>query len=102
MRNLSQNARREPAATLGTAKDEPQTRRWTSLEWTGMDVAWSVPLLRLNAGECVCGSASNLWDDPRGEEPSIYRDTLARNISSRRKAEEGNQPGYLFRFSDSA
>src|ERR1700730_16760889 len=48
------------------------------------------------------GSASNLWDDSRGKEPSIHRDTLARKISCRRKTEQRNQPGYLFRFSDSA
>jgi hypothetical protein len=67
MRNLSQNARPKPEASLTTGV-----------------------------------SASNLWDDSRGKEPSIHRDTLARNISGRGKTEERNQPGYLFRFSDSA
>jgi hypothetical protein len=65
-------------------------------------VSGPMPLFCLNAGESACGSASNLWDDSRGEEPPIHCDTLARNISGCGKAEERNQPGYLFRFSDSA
>src|ERR1700730_6413731 len=104
MRNLSQNAHPEPATTLTSRKDDPLYRCPFRSIRSLCSSACSVPLTSLerSGGEFTCSSAHNLPDDSRGEEPSIHRDTLARNISGRGKAEECNQPGHLFRFSDTA
>src|SRR6266478_6404322 len=104
MRNLSQNAHSEPATTLTSRKDDPLYRCPLRSIRSLSSIAWPVRLTSLerSGGKSTCGSAHNLPDDSRGEEPSIHRDTLAGNISGRGKAEECNQPGHLFRFSDTA
>jgi len=53
-----------------------------------------------NAHGSFGGSASNLADEPRRQEASVHRDTLAGDISSRGKAKKCDQPGHLFRFPD--
>src|SRR4030081_1395596 len=102
MRNLSQNAHPEAAATLTIGRMILIAVR--SVHCSLSSIAWSVRLssLERSEGESTCGSASNLSNESGREEPSIHGDRLARNISGRRKAKECNQPGHLCRFSDSA
>src|SRR6266403_3306823 len=104
MRNLSQNAHSEPAATLTSRNDDSLYRCPFRSIRSLSSVGWSVRLTSLerSRGESTCSSAHNLPDDSRGEEPSIHRDTLARNISGRGKAEDCHQPGHLFWFSNPA